>query len=187
MKTVFTKRITVLAVVVAGFIMILPVAMLAAPREASLESNKIILSTQEATRMMDAFDRVLTRAVRPDAPELGDMDFPPASLESEDLQAIRECCCILQRKFDDIIGDPCNPDDESIDFCDCTDEDTIDGSKASVISYLRTILRELRGIVGTADHCEPCPTISDLPADLVCPGDCGTNGISGGSPNPYGG
>ena len=69
----------------------------------------------------------------------------------------------------DCIGNPCDPDDESIDFCVCTDEDTIDGSNASVIAYLRTILREIRGLVGTADYCESCPSVSDLPTIFDCP------------------
>lgn len=166
----FTQQVMVVAV--AALLLPVPTAV-AKMRNNSDGFDTISLPADKAAKMAAVLERFISRAPRQDMAVCGDPAYP-VTLSDEDLAAIRECVCLIKEEVGEVadcleiikrtIGDPCDPlhRDESIDFCCCTDEDTIDGSKASVISYLRTILRELRGIVGVEEYCQPCSAICSL-------------------------
>jgi hypothetical protein len=202
-------------------------SLVAAPRGGD-DDTMIKLPAAKAARMASALGNVLkasrpegkvVKAPRPDAAKQCDPEFPVGSLCPDDLDALKECVCLIKEQLEGIasqldglqlvfsqcdqleivisqldeisvvisvvdelrscVGCPCDSTSDSLDFCDCTDVAAIDNSNATVIGYLRTILRELRGLVGTAEYCLPCASvcdeetcsIDDLPGDLSCPSD----------------
>lgn len=201
-------------------ILIVALAVLAGPlvhaaaRQSQNEEATIKIPAAKAAKMVNALGKVV-KAPRPDAAQPCTPEYPVGSLCSDDLDALKDCICLINEQLAIIIsqldildlgalseldvivsqldqinilevtiasnvdqlascvGCACESGSESIDFCDRTSTANIDNSNATVIGYLRTILRELRGLVGEADYCLPCTpevcSVTDLPAGLLCP------------------
>lgn len=193
------------SILVAALVALVGSPIFAASRN-SEQASVITIPAAKAAKMVNALGKVV-KAPRPDAVKPCEPAYPVGSLCAGDLDALQECICLINEQLEEIlsrldmldlsgcdqievivsqidqlsacVGCACESGSDSIDFCDRTSVANIDNSNATVIGYLRTILRELRGLVGTADYCLPCTqeecSISDLPADLLC---------SGGTPTP---
>ncbi len=61
--------------------------------------DAVMLSRKDAKVMERALEYVLNRAPRPDAPQLGDSEFPVSNFDFDD---IRRVLCLIREQLDDV-------------------------------------------------------------------------------------
>lgn len=109
------------------------------------------------------------RDPRPNGLVPGTPAYPVVPVTVDVLDAISACICAINAQLNpggiSVLGTRC---DVGVDLCNCTDATTVDNLNVSVVALLKTLIREVRGLVGTAPYCVACPAVSPLPANLEC-------------------
>jgi len=120
--------------------------------------RSVRLSEKDAQNLVHAWERVedsiRERAPRPDGAHLGDPAAPLSSGFLADLDEIRRCVCLIKKTvnhIDDTVGDCTDLMIPTVTGAPCITVDEINEICATVISWLKTIVSELRG------NTEVCP------------------------------
>lgn len=158
MKVLSIDKLRILASVCILFVQTMIFAQAA-------RTDSITLTKEDAQKLVDSWERVekdletrgprssAERAARPDGQGLGD-PAAPVPYVSADLDEIRRCVCIIKEKVcntNDIIGNCLDETIATVTGAECITVGEINEICASVISWLKTIVSELRG------NQETCP------------------------------
>lgn len=121
--------------------------------KSSLADMQKILKGEDSVAWLNIINQVV-KASRPDAVVLADPSYPPTPYDSVDLAAIRQCLCELKTKIDQIIACICLNGD-GVCFPDVVTAAQIDATNQSVIQWLKSIMKDIRGV---CSNCCPIPT-----------------------------
>lgn len=112
-------------------------------RAESIQKVSIDLSVDELRALVKVLDDVVHRAPRLDAPTADSPSYPVVSSDAADLALIESALCSLRALLIAVIGNVNSP---GSCFPAITTIADIDNATLNVIAWLKTLMRELRGV-----------------------------------------
>lgn len=111
------------------------------------QMKEIVLTIEEAMRLVQAWDRIEVQLRAPREDTSGDPAAQPCC-NNADLAAIRACICAIKNQLcvlTVLVGNCTDPVIPEVTFATCITQDEISAICASLQSWVKTIVSELRG------------------------------------------